>query len=91
MAESKPAEAVGEEVGTVVGYFAHVGAAVVDVTKGSLKVGDTIWIKGHTTDLKQTVDSIQLDHTPITEATKGQQIGLKVGGRVRRHDLVYRL
>lgn len=90
MADATP-EAVGQEIGAVVGYFAHVGAAVIDIKKGALKVGDTIWVKGHTTDLKQTVDSIQVDHKPVTEATPGQQVGLKVSDRVRRHDLVYKL
>jgi len=95
MVESTPEagtpEAVGQEVGAVISYFAHVGAAVVDVAKGSLKLGDTIWIKGHTTDFKQAVDSMQIDHKPVTEAKRGDQVGLQVSERVRRHDRVYKL
>lgn len=90
MPEAAP-EIQGEEVGVVIGYFVHVGAAVVEITRGELKVGDMIWVKGHTTDLKQTVDSIQVDHQAVTEAKRGQQVGLKVQDRVRRHDRVYRL
>lgn len=90
MADPVP-DAVGQEIGAVIGYFAHVGAAIVELKKGGLKAGDTIWIKGHTTNLKQTVDSIQVDHKPVTEATTGQQVGLKVNDRVRQHDLVYKL
>ena len=84
-------EVAGQEVGVVVGYFSHVGAAVIEVTQGKLKLGDTIWIKGHTTDLKQTVDSMQIERQAITEASPGKQVGLKVKDRVRRNDRVYKI
>lgn len=74
-------------IGTITHYFPHVRAAVVKL-KAPLKTGDVVKIKGHTTDFKQTVTSIQIDRTPITEAKKGQEIGLLVEGRVRQHDLV---
>lgn len=80
-----------EEVGAVTHYFPHVEAAVVKLTTGSLSVGDTIVIKGHTTEFKENVDSMQLDHVPITSATTGQEIGLKVKAKVREHDTVYKL
>lgn len=81
----------GQEVGRVVGYFAHAGAAVVEIAQGRLKVGDAIWIKGHTTDLKQTVESMQIEHQSVTEGAPGQHVGIKVTDRVRPHDRVYRL
>lgn len=79
-----------EEIGIVTGYFAKVSAAIIDIKKGTLKVGETVRIKGHTTDLEQTVDSMQIEHQPIQEAKEGQTIGLKVKDRVRRHDIVYK-
>lgn len=90
MAQTQP-DVQGQEIGIVVSYFSHVGAAVIKITQGSLKVGDALWIKGHTTDLKQTVDSIQVEHQPVSEATRDQQVGIKVQSRVRPHDRVYRL
>lgn len=80
-----------EEVGVITHYFPHVEAAVVKMTKGSLMVGDEIIIKGHTTDFKEKVDSIQLEHVPITSASIGQEIGLKVKTKVREHDIVYKI
>ena len=59
--------------------------------KAPLSVGDTIKVKGHTTDFKETVNSIQIDRVPITSAKKGQEIGLLVNSRVRQHDKVYKL
>ena len=80
-----------EKVGEVTHYFPHVNAAAVKVLKNSIKVGDKIYIKGHTSDFKEKVDSIQLDHSPIQEGKKGQEIGLQVKSRVRIGDSVYKV
>ena len=88
MPETTP---LGEEIGHVVGFFTVPSAAIIEITKGSLKLGDTIWIRGHTTDLKETVRSMQIEHQDITEAKVGQQVGVKVSARVRRNDRVYRV
>ena len=79
-----------QELGVITHYFPHVKAAVIKLSKGSLKVGDNIYIKGHTTDFKQAVKSLQLKHAPIQEGRAGQEIGLKVKSRVRIGDVVYR-
>lgn len=80
-----------EAIGKVTHYFPKVKAGVVKMTKGKLALGDSIHIKGHTTDFKQTVHSIQLNHVPLKEATKGQEIGLAVKSRVRQNDILYKL
>ncbi len=56
-----------------------------------LRVGDKIHIKGHTTDLEMTVDSIQIDNAQVAEAKSGDSIGVKVSDRVRSGDLVYKI
>ena len=80
-----------EEIGIVTHYFSHVEAAVIKLTKSSLSLGDTIVIKGHTTEFKEKIDSMQLDHAPIANASIGQEVGLKVKSRVREHDVVYKV
>ena len=80
-----------EEAGIVTHYFPKVDAAVVKLTKAGLSVGDKIVIKGHTSDFKEKVESIQLDHAPIQNAEQGMEIGLKVKSKVREHDVVYKL
>jgi hypothetical protein len=80
----------GQLVGTVTHYFPHVQAAVIKV-KSALALGDTVKIKGHTTDLTQTISSMQIDRTPINQAKKGDEIGLLVNSRVRQHDKVYKI
>ena len=79
-----------EEVGRVSGFFAKPLVAIVELTT-PLKIGEAIYIKGHTTDVHQVVESMQVDHQPVTEAQAGQAVGLKVNERCRKHDIVYRL
>jgi len=80
-----------EEIGKVASYFSKIGVAAIDITKGVLKVGDKIHIKGHTTDIEQDIDSIQIEHLNVPEAKPGDSIGIKVKDRVRDHDIVYKV
>ncbi len=79
-----------EEIGRVVDYFAKIGVAGIDLT-GKLSAGDTIHIKGHTTDLEQVVESMQVEHDQVEEAGAGDKIGIKVKDRCRGGDHVYRV
>ena len=79
-----------ERIGVVNDYFAKIGVAGIDL-EGALRVGDTIHIKGHTTDLEQAVESIQVEHAPVEEAKAGDAIGIKVKDRCRGGDVVYRV
>jgi hypothetical protein len=80
-----------ERVGIVTHYFGDISVAAVRMESGSLRVGDTIHIRGHTSDFKQRVDSIQLDHQPVSDAAAGQEIGLRVSQHSREHDIVYKV
>ncbi len=83
---------MGEAViGQVTDYFGKVGVAAVQVTAGGLSVGDTIHIKGHTTDLTQSVDSMQVEHQAVQQAAVGQTVGIRVKDRVRRGDSVLKV
>lgn len=75
-------------IGVITHYFPKVNAAVVKL-KSSLSLGEPVWIKGNTTDFKQTVGSIQIDRKPLEKAKKGQEIGLEVFKEVRPGDMVY--
>ena len=80
-----------EEIGRITHFFSKINVAVIEVTTGSLKVGDTIHIKGHTSDLTQKVESLQQEHLAIPEATKGASAGLKVKEHVHEGDLVFKV
>lgn len=79
-----------EIVGTVSDFFAHPVVAGIELT-GTLKVGDRVHIKGHTTDLDFTVGSIQIDNANVSEAKSGDSVGVKVSDRVRSGDHIYRV
>lgn len=78
------------EIGRVSDFFAHPVVAGIDLT-GTLRKGDKVHIKGHTTDLEFSVDSMEIDNTPVAEAKVGDAIGIKVPERVRRGDKVYQV
>ncbi len=83
----KPKE---KTVGIITHYFPHVQAAVIKL-KATLTVGETIKVKGHTTDFTQSITSMQIDRVPVNSAKVGQEIGLLVNSRVRQGDLVYKV
>ena len=80
-----------EKIGMVQDYFAKIGVAGIQLTEGSLRVGETIHVRGHTTDFQQVVDSMQIERESVQEAGPGQVIGVKVKDRVRQHDIVYKV
>jgi len=79
------------KIGAITHFFGKVSAGIINLSDGSLKVGDKIHIKGHTSDFEQTVDSMQIDHKPVTEAPKGAQAAIIVKEHVREHDVVYKV
>lgn len=79
-----------KEIGKITHYFAHVNAGIIELSD-TLKVGDRIHIKGHTSDFMQTVTSMQIEHASITEAKNGDQVGIKLDQKVHQHDKVYKV
>ena len=79
-----------KEVGKVNDFFARPVVAGIELS-GTLKVGDMIHIKGHTTDIEIVVDSMQIDNVNVDEAKKGKSVGIKVPERVRPGDIVYKV
>lgn len=77
-------------IGKVSDFFAHPVVAGIELT-ANVKVGDTIHIKGHTTDLELVVTSMQINNVNVEQAKSGDNIGIKVSERVRRGDTVYKV
>ncbi|MBN2059947.1 MAG: translation elongation factor-like protein [Deltaproteobacteria bacterium] len=80
-----------EQVGIIVKYFAKPSVAAIQMTDGSIKIGDTLSFKGHTTEFNQKVTSMEVDNQPIEEAKAGDLVGIKVSERVRENDKVYKV
>jgi translation elongation factor EF-Tu-like GTPase len=77
------------EVGRVSHFFGRINVAIIEVTD-TISAGDQILIKGPTTDIGQSVDSMEIEHKKVEQAEAGQSIGMKVNGRVRENDIVYK-
>jgi len=80
-----------KKVGEVIKFFGKISVAAIRLSEGSLKVGDQIHIVGHTTDITETLDSMQIENQNVQEAGPGADIGIKISGRVREHDVVYKV
>ena len=79
------------KIGIVSNYFSKISVAAVEITDGTVSVGDTIHFLGHTTDFETTVHSMQIEHKFVTEAKKGDGVGIKVPEKVREGDKVYKI
>ena len=77
-------------IGNVTDFFARPIVAGIELT-ATVKLGDKIHIKGYTTDMELTVDSMQIDNVDVKQAKAGDSIGIKVSERVRRGDMVYKV
>lgn len=78
------------EIGKVSDFFTRPVVAGIELT-ASLKIGDTIHIKGHTTDIEVTVETMQINNVEVKNAKAGDAVGIKVSDRVRRGDTVYKV
>ncbi|MGA2159704.1 MAG: translation elongation factor-like protein [Dehalococcoidia bacterium] len=78
------------EVGTISDFFAKPVVAAIELT-AQLNVGDTIHIKGHTTDMEMVVSSMQIHNQNVTTANSGDAVGIKVADKVRHGDKVYKV
>ena len=88
---AKIAAGVPIRIGVITHYFGRVGAGVISLESGELRVGDTIHVRGHTTDFYQRVNRIEIDHAPVEVARPGQSIGVEITQRVREHDEVFKV
>ena len=79
-----------KEVGIVSHFFTKISVAVIEL-KAAISVGDKILIKGPTTNLEQTVESMEIEHEKVQKAQAGQSIGMRVKDRVRENDIVYKV
>lgn len=78
-----------DAIGTVTHYFSHLSVAAVTLSD-ALRVGERIHIVGHTTNLEQTVESMEVEHAAVDSAGPGDDVALKVTDHVREHDRIYR-
>lgn len=91
-AARKPApELPAEPLGRVTHYFPKARATAILIERDGIRIGDSLYFKGHTTAFKQRVQSLQIDHKPVSQASPEEEVGIQVRSRTREHDLVFKL
>ncbi len=91
---ARPAAPVSSEqrIGVVTHYYGHLSVAAMQLEPGAtLRVGDVIHIRGHTTDFSQRVESLEVDHAAVSEVGPKDDFGLKVIDHAREHDVVFKV
>jgi putative protease len=79
------------KIGEVVKFFAKPSVAAVKITEGEVQVNDTLKFFGHTTDLTQVIDSMEVNNQKVEKAVAGDYIGIRVTDRVRPGDEVFKI
>jgi translation elongation factor EF-1alpha len=78
------------KIGFVSNYFSKISVAAVEITDGTVSVGDTLHFLGHTTNFECEVQSMEIEHSSVADAKKGDSVGVKVPATARRGDRVYK-
>ena len=80
-----------ERIGIVRNFFSRISVAAIEITGDSLKIGDTVRVKGAGTDFVQKVESMEVDRKPTQKAEKGMAVGIKTAEKARPGDLVFKV
>ena len=76
-------------IGTILHYYSNIQVGIIRVEKGSLSVGDIIYIQGVATQIQQTVTSIEYEHQRVKKVGPGYEVGVLVESKVKPGDDVY--
>lgn len=83
----KPGERL---VGIVDDFYSHISVITFTLT-APLSVGDAIHVRGHTTDLEQSVTSMQCEHKDVANGKPGMGVGIRISDKARRGDYIYKI
>ena len=79
-------------VGRGVKYFSRLGVAEFTCEAAEFSVGDKMLITGPTTGVMYvTADEIHDDHGAVTTAQKGTRVSIKVTGKIRPSDKLFKI
>lgn len=79
-----------KEIGNITHYYGHLNVGIIQLTD-TLKIGESIHIKGHSSDFTQPIDSLQIEHASVPEAKLGDMVGIKVVQKVHPGDKVFKV
>ncbi len=77
-----------KKIGIITHFFDKISVGIIKL-EDTLNIGNKVKFKGATTDFKQEITEMQLEHEKIETGKKGQEIGIKTNDKVREGDGVY--
>ena len=78
-----------EPIGKITHYFPNIGVAAATLS-AALKVGDTVRVKGHTTDFTELIESLEIEHKKVDRAGPGDDVAFRVSEKARPGDRLLR-
>ena len=78
------------EIGIADHFFDKISVGMIRLS-GTLKVGDSIHIKGKNTDFSQEVESMRIEFDNVTEVKEGDRVGIKVAQPLHASDKIYQV
>ena len=79
-----------QEIGKVIHYFDKAMVAVIRLS-GELKQGEVIKVSRGESDFEMKVESMQVDHQPITEGKTGDEVAIKVASPTKEGAVVSKI
>jgi len=79
-------------VGRVKHFYPHIPAMILEL-EDDLKIGDEIIVRKKNGEERfcQVIESMEIEHKKIQEANVGQEVAVKVIGKTKEGDLVYKV
>jgi len=89
--EDSSSEQSKQFIGKISHYYPKINVGLLKLSTGTLKINDEILIIGKTTGvIKTRIESMQVNHKPINEAKKADEIGIKLPF-CRKGDELYKI
>ncbi len=78
-----------QPIGKVTHYYNKINVAIIDLTSGTIKIGDHLKFKKGEDEFTQEVSSLQIEHKVVEEVKSGDAFCLKVDKPVEERAEVY--
>ena len=79
-----------KEIARVTHWYDKIGVAVLDL-KSTLKVGDVLTVRHGEEEFEDAVVSMQIDHTEVASAKKGDEVAVKLSGKAKEGSHLYKV
>jgi putative protease len=89
--ENSSSKETKEFIGKIYHYYPKINVGLIKLNSGKIKLNDEIYILGKTTGvIKTKIETIEINHKSVSEAKKGDNIGLKLPC-CRKGDDIYKI